>query len=67
MSGQPVILYKWPTSQICLECEHSTSVMIGDPHIVVQDPASVICEENCNDNDGINCCMYSKMKRRNEL
>lgn len=66
MAGQPVMLYRWPTSQICLECEHGTSVMMGDPHIVIQDPASIICEENCGDNDGVNCKKLTK-KRRNEL
>ncbi len=71
MVGQPVRLYKWPTSQICLECDHGALVQIGDLFEELQDPASVICMENCGDNDGISCSTYdsinNKKERRNEL
>jgi hypothetical protein len=52
MSGQPVRLYTWPDSQICLDCEYAEDVM----------QASVICTENCGDNDGISCNKYDKKK-----
>lgn len=61
MSGQPVRLYTWPTSQICLECIHGKLAVIGIPFSSSQE-MSYVCMENCGDNDGVNCSKQEKEK-----
>jgi hypothetical protein len=59
MSGQPVRLYTWPASQICSECANGALVAIGNPFEEPVDSVSIVCMENCGDNDGVNCNMYN--------
>ena len=66
MAGKSVKLYMWPASQICLECYHGALVQISDPFEELQDSASIVCMENCGDNDGVSCSINSKKERGNE-
>lgn len=58
MNTTPVaymIVYRWPFSQICSECQYGSFVMSdGSEHDPVG-PAAFICTVNCIENNGTFC------------
>ena len=45
-----VIIYKWPTSQICSECVSGEFVQSGTYY-----SSNYICKKGCTRNDGVHC------------
>ena len=50
---QELIVYIWPTSQICMDCIHGTFVTVGSSD--EEYPSAYLCDKKCKDNDGVNC------------
>jgi len=49
MSEKPV-MYGWPESQICMECQHGKFIMSDE---LVN--SNHLCMVGCEDNDGVDC------------
>lgn len=47
-------VYSWPDSQICMSCNNSDKEILPE--------SAKRCLINCNDNDGINCPLFSEME-----
>jgi len=46
-----LIVYEFPYSQNCMECIYSEFILLDDGGA----GSDQICNENCKDNDGVNC------------
>jgi hypothetical protein len=48
-------IYKWPQSQICMECQHSEFISSNKRF-----NSDYICHVNCKKNNGISCPEFIK-------
>ena len=57
-----VVIYEWPTSQLCLECIHGSwaNIDMGEEHVL--DVA--LCYAACKDNDGTHCPQFEQDKNK---
>lgn len=50
-----LIVYDWPTSQICLECINSEHIQEPIDGLFEYTYPACVCTVACNENDGVNC------------
>lgn len=44
------VMYEWPESQICMDCQHSEFIMSDKLN-----NSNYLCMEGCDNNDGVVC------------
>ena len=50
---ETIVVYYWPSSQICLSCKNGRPVTIGTDDD--QNTNMATCDIDCKLNDGVNC------------
>lgn len=54
-----VVVYEWPSSQLCLSCVHKTNDILDD--------SAAICSINATENDGVECDSFEENKDEDEV
>ena len=51
--GKKVVMYEWPDSQICMECQHGNFFEFDESL-----NSDYLCMVACEENDGVYCPMF---------